>query len=108
MGQTPRRSNIVAISNSDPCIVEIDVNPGYVTGDFIRLTDLNGMVPVPRGMDPLNNYRFKIVLETDTTFKIKHPVTDEYVDSTNYPVYTEGGSCNLVNSNFVYNNPDEE
>ncbi len=108
MGQIPRRSNVIAISNGFPCIVEIDENPGYVTGDFVRLTDLNGMMPVPRGEDPLNNYRWKIVLTSDTTFKIKYPITDKYVDSTNFPPYIEGGYCNLVDTEFVYHNPDDE
>ncbi len=106
MGQTPRRSNILGITNSLPCVVTIDVNPGYVTGNFVRLTDLNGAMPIPRGEDPLNNYRWKIVLLTDTTFSLKHPVTDVPVDSTNFPPYVTGGYCNLVDDNFFYHNPD--
>lgn len=104
MGQTPRRANILNISNALPCVVEIDVNPGYVTNDFVRLTDLNGAMPNPRGVDPLNNYRWKIVLLTDTTFSLRYPVTNLPVDSTNFIPYVEGGFCNLVNDEFEYLN----
>lgn len=104
MGQTPKRSNVLSITNSKPCVVEIDVNPGYVTNDFIRLTDLNGAMPVNRGVDPLNNYRWKIVILTATTFYLKHPVKNTEVDSTNFPPYVEGGFCNLVNEVFEYLN----
>jgi hypothetical protein len=102
--QKSYQSNILSISNSNPCVVEIDVNPGYVTNDFVRLTDLNGAMPNPRGQDPLNNYRWKITMITDTTFFIKYPVTDLPVDSTNYTPYVEGGFCNLIQTNFEYLN----
>lgn len=100
--QTSYQSNIIGISNANPCVLEIDVNPGYVTGNFVRLTDLNGMMPIPRGEDPLNNYRWKIILLTDTTFSLHYPVTNLPVNSTNYPPYVEGGFCNLIRENFEY------
>jgi len=68
------------------------------------MPDLNGCMPVPRGEDPLNNYRWKIVLLTDTTFSLKYPVTDLPVDSTGFPPYVSGGYCNLVNREFEYLN----
>ena len=106
-GQTPKRANITGITNADPCVVTIDANPGYETGSFVRLTDLNGAKivspPAPRGMDPINNGRFKINLITNTTFSLKDPITEEYIDSTNYPPYISGGYCNLVNHEFIYN-----
>ena len=102
IGQIPRRSNIVSITNALPCVVEIDVNPGYITGNFVRLTDLNGSMPVPRGEDPLNNYRWQIVLTSDTTFYLKHPVTHIDVDSTNFTPYVSGGYCNLIETEFYY------
>ena len=108
MGQIPRRSNILGITNANPCVVSIDENPGYVTGDFVRLTDLNGAMPIARGEDPLNNYRWKITLISDTTFSLKHPVTNLPVDSTNFPPYVEGGFCKLIDTTFFYHNDDEE
>lgn len=107
MGQIPRRSNILNITNALPCVVEIDINPGYVTDDFVRLTDLNGAMPTPRGVDPLNNKRWKITMITDLTFSLKYPVTDLPVDSTNFPPYINGGYCNLVGRNFNFLNDGE-
>lgn len=108
MGQVPRRSNVLSISNSNPCSVEIDANPGYVTGSFIRLTDLNGAMPNPRGEDPINNGRFRIVLTSDVTFNLHDPITHDPINSSNFPPYVEGGYCNLVDQTFFYHNPDPE
>ena len=104
MGQVPYRANITGITNAFPCVVTIDENPGYSTDDFVRLTDLNGAMPTPRGEDPLNNYRWQITLISDTSFYLRHPVTGRKVDSTNFPPYVEGGYCNLVTQNFEYLN----
>ncbi len=107
MGQIPKRSNILAISNAFPCEVTIDINPGYITGDFVRLSNLNGAMPIPHGSDPLNNYRWQIVLTSDTTFNLKYPITHEYVDSTNFTPYVTGGFCNLIDRNFIYYNDED-
>ena len=104
MGQVPFRSNVLGITNANPCVVTIDVNPGYVTGNFIRLSDLNGAMPMPRGEDQLNNYRWKIILLSPTTFSLQYPVTGFDVDSTNFVPYVSGGFCNLVNYEFNYLN----
>jgi len=109
IGQLPMRANVLGITNADPCVVTIDENPGYVTGDFVRLTDLNSSIPTLRGMDPLNNYRWKIVLQSDTTFYLKDPITDLPIDSTNFPPYVEGGYCNLVQNTYIfYPSEDQE
>ncbi len=107
-GQIPRRANIIGITNSFPCSVETEEAHGYSTHEFVRLTDLNGVMPTPRGEDPLNNYRFRIVVTGDTTFNLQYPVTHEYVDSTAYPPYVEGGYCNLIAQEFIYHPDDEE
>lgn len=108
MGQTPHRSDILNITNAKPCVVTTTLEHGYSTGDFVRLTDLNGSMPVPRGEDPLNNYRFQIVVTDVDEFSLKHPVTHLDVDSTNYTPYVSGGYCNLIETSFVYLNDDEE
>lgn len=104
MGQVPRRTNIVNITNSLPCEVTTDQNHGYATFDFVRLTDLNGAIPIPRGEDPLNNYRFRIIVTGLTTFTLQDPITYEPIDSTLFPPYVEGGSCNLIVHDYVYVN----
>jgi hypothetical protein len=101
-GQAAARTDISNITNANPCEITTTTDHGYSTGDFVRLTDLNGAMPIPRGEDPLNNYRWKIIVTGDTTFTLKHPVTDLPVDSTNFPPYVEGGFCNLIQTNFTY------
>lgn len=103
MGQTPHRANITAISNAVRCEVTTDEEHGYSSGDFVRLTDLNGAMPTPRGEDPLNNYRFRIIVTGVTTFTLQDPITHDYIDSTNYTPYVEGGYCNLITQTYEYN-----
>lgn len=108
MGQTPHRANIINITNAFPCALTTTAAHGYSTGDFVRLTDLNGCMPIPRGEDPLNNYRWRIIVTGEDSFTLQHPVTNLPVDTTNYPPYVSGGYCNLIETNFVYLNDDEE
>lgn len=106
MGQTPRRATITNISNALPCEVTTTEEHGYATEDFVRLTNLNGVMPIPHGSDPLNNYRWKIVVTDIDKFTLKYPITNKPVDSTYFTPYATGGYCNLIESNFIYNNDD--
>jgi len=108
IGQLPHRSAIIGITNGYPCQVTTEEDHGFETFDFVRLTDLNGAMPNPRGEDPLNNKRYRIVVTGLTTFNLQDPITHKYIDSTNYPPYVEGGSCNKVEPNFVYYGEEEE
>ena len=108
IGQLPHRCDILSISNALPCVVETTEEHGYSTDAFVRLTDLNGMMPIPRGEDPLNNYRWQIVVLSPTTFSLKYPVTHAPVDSTQYPPYVEGGYCNLVPTNFYFYGDEQD
>ena len=108
MGQIPHRADILGITNALPCEVTTTEEHGYSTHDFVRLTDLNGCMPTPRGEDPLNNYRFRIIVTGVDTFTLQYPVTHRPVDSTNYPPYVTGGYCNLIETNFFYHGDDEE
>ena len=103
MGQTSHRVNIVGISNNNPCEITTDIDHGYKNFDFVRLTDLNGAMPEPRGEDPLNNYRFRIIITSLTTFTLQDPITYRGIDSTLFPPYVSGGFCNLIETNFEYN-----
>lgn len=102
IGQIPRRVPIVNITNSLPCEVTTEFEHGFPNKSFVRLTDLNGAMPVPRGEDPLNNYKFRIIVTGFFTFTLQDPITFLPVDSTNYPPYVTGGSCNLVQSTFIF------
>lgn len=102
MGQIPHRSDILSITNALPCAVTTTEEHGYSTHNFVRLTDLNGAMPIPRGEDPLNNYRFRIIVTGDDSFTLQDPITYKPIDSTNYPPYVTGGYCNLIETNFFY------
>lgn len=109
IGQITERVNILDITNALPCEVTTDGEHGFANKSFVRLTDLNGSMPVPRGEDPLNNYKFRIIVTDVDKFTLQHPITFEPVDSTNYTPYVTGGSCNLVQTTFIfYPSPDQE
>jgi len=106
-GQIPHRADILSISNALPCKVTTTLEHGYTTGSFVRLTDLNGMMPYPRGQDPLNNYRWKIVVTGVDEFTLKYPITHLPVDSSGFPPYVTGGYCNLIETDFYFHGDDE-
>ena len=103
MGQTAYRADITGISSADPCEVTTSAAHEYSTGDFVRLTDLNGAMPVHRGEDQLNNKRYKIVVTDTDKFTLKDPITFEDIDSTAFTPYVTGGYCNLIQTLFEYN-----
>lgn len=102
IGQLPDRAAIIGITNSLPCQVTTDGPHFFSNKVFVRLTDLNGAMPVPRGEDELNNKKFRIIVDGDETFLLQDPTTFEYIDSSNYPPYVTGGSANLVQTTFIY------
>lgn len=108
MGQVPRRSDILSITNALPCAVATTEEHGYSTHDFVRLTNLNGAMPSPHGSDPLNNYRFRIIVTGVDTFTLQYPVTFEPVDSINFTPYTTGGYCNLIERDYIYYNDEDD
>jgi len=101
-GQIPQRANIIAISNASPCEIQTESDHEFSTDDFVRLTDLNGSMPTLRGEDTLNNHRFQIIVTATDKFTLKYPITHLPVDSTTFPPYVEGGSCNVIAATFFY------
>jgi len=101
-GQQVRRTPISAVSTSAQCLVTTTDPHEFSSGDFVRITDLNSHMPVLRGQDQINNKLFKVVVDTATTFFIKDITTDRYIDSSGYTPYVEGGSCNLDQTEFIY------
>jgi hypothetical protein len=108
IGQLTDRASIVNITNALPCEVTTDGPHEFPNKSFVRLTDLNGAIPVARGEDPLNNYKFRIIVTDVNKFTLQDPITFLPIDSTTFPPYVTGGSCNLVQQNFVfYPSPDQ-
>ena len=101
-GQAAFRADISAMTNANPCVITTDADHGYNTHDFVRITDINGSIPVLRGMDPINNNKYRIVKIDSTSFSLEDPITFDKINSTNFPPYVEGGYCNLVEQNFIY------
>lgn len=102
IGQLPARALIINITNALPCVVTTDGPHEFENDVFVRLTGLNGAMPVPHGSDPLNNYKFKITVIDEDTFYLRDPITFLPIDSTNYTPYVEGGSANLVQNTFIF------
>jgi hypothetical protein len=101
-GQEVVRSDISAVSNAERCEITTSSAHGLSTDQFIRVTDLNGMIPVNRGQTQINNQRFKVYVTSTTTFYLRDPITSSYINSTNYTPYVEGGSVNLFQTQYQY------
>lgn len=101
-GQIPRRALIANITNSVQCEIETLEDHGYVDGDFVRITDLGDVMPIKRHFTQLDDNLYRVVFVDDTHFKIKDILTDEFIDSTDFGMYVEGGRVNLDNHNYVY------
>lgn len=102
MGQASLKSNISNVTNSNPCTVTTTEAHGYTTGNHVRITDLNGSIPVSRGVDQINNKRFKIVVLSSTEFLLEDPISLMPVDSSTYPTYVTGGNCTAITTEFEY------
>lgn len=107
MGQEVRRANIVGISNTKPCTVTTEEAHGFPASSMVRLTDLNGRIPTPRGMDELDGHRYQIKVPSETTMSLFDPITKEEIDATTYPPYVEGGFATMIQTEFQYEDQDE-
>jgi hypothetical protein len=101
-GQEAVRATISNISLAQRCEITTVEEDVFSTGNFVRLTDLDGMMPVPRGMDQINNNLYLIDVTGSTTFLIKDPITHDYINSTGFTPYVSGGRVNLDQSSFIY------
>lgn len=92
-GVTAYRANISAVTQADPCVVTTSAAHGYSTGQIVRITDLGDVGPnaTDRGMDQLNNNRYKIVVIDTTSFSLQDPVSGDDIDSSSYTAYVSGG-----------------
>ena len=78
---------------------------GYQSGQIVRFTDLGSDMPTARGMDELNNNRYKIVVLGATTFSLKDVITGEPVDGLAFTAYVSGGRIALETAVIALNNP---
>lgn len=103
-GVSSRHATISGITAADPVVVTHSAYT-FQTDQIVRITDLGSDMPTPRGMQQLNNNRYKIVVLTSTTFSLKDVITGEPVDGTTFTAYVSGGRIALETAVFQLNNP---
>lgn len=105
-GVSSRHATISGITAADPCVVTHSAYT-FQTNQIVRLTDLGEIGPgvAARGMDQLNNNRYRIVVLTSTTFSLKDVVTGEPIDSSAFTAYVSGGRIALESAVISLNNP---
>lgn len=92
---------ISAVTKANPVVVTTITDNGFQTGQTVMITDLGGK----RGMDQINNMRYKIVVLTPTMFSLQDIVTGDPIDSTNFTTYVSGGRIALETRVIRLNNP---
>lgn len=106
-GQVSHRATLLSVSLGFPCVITTTAAHGFSSRDFIRLTNLNGAMPIPHGADQLDGNRYRIIVTATDAFKIQDPITFEDIDSTNFTPYAEGGNVNLIETEYFYHGEDE-
>ncbi len=101
-GQEAHRADISGMTNAEPCVITTLDDHGYSTTQFVRITDINGSIPTLRGMDQINNKKFRVIKIDSTNFFLEDATTFEKIDSTNFTPYVEGGFCNLVEQTYEF------
>jgi len=102
IGQLPHRAILLSVSLANPCVITTTEAHDYSTHDFIRLTNLNGRMPIPHGADQLDGNKYRIIVTGADSFTLQDPITFEDIDSTNFTPYTSGGNVNLVENIFYF------
>ena len=103
-GQATSHATISGITQADPCVVTHSAYT-FQTNQIVRITDLGNTGVSDRGMGPLNNNRFRIVVLSATTFSLKDVITGEPIDSTTFTAYVSGGRITLETHIISLNNP---
>ena len=103
-GQASLHATISAISAADPVVITHSTYT-FQTNQVVRITDLGSDMPTARGMDQLNNNRYKIVVLSGTTFSLKDVITGEPIDGTSFTAYVSGGRIALETAVISLNNP---
>lgn len=103
-GQATSFATISGVSAADPCVVTHSTYT-FQTNQIVRITDLGAEMPTARGMDEINNKRYKIVVLGATTFSLKDVITGEPIDSSAFVTYVSGGRITLETHVIALNNP---
>lgn len=103
-GQANAHATISGITQADPCVITHSAYT-FQTNQIVRLTDLGNVGVTNRGMEQLNNNRYRIVVLSSTTFSLKDVITGEPIDSTSFTAYVSGGRITLETHVISLNNP---
>lgn len=103
-GQAVFRSNISAVSQAERCQITTTSAHSLSTGNHVRITDLGpvGTKATDRGMDQLDGKEFDIYVDSTTTFLLRDPISNQYIDSTDYVPYVSGGIVTKEQQSFDY------
>ena len=104
-GAASYQSSISSATAADPVVITTSAAHGYQSNQVVRITDLGSDMPTARGMDQLNNNRYKITVLTTTTFSLQDPVSGEDIDGSAFTAYVSGGYVNLESRVLQLNNP---
>lgn len=105
-GASAYRALISGVTKANPCVVTTVAAHNLQSNQIVRITDLGIGMPTARGMDQINNKRFKVAVLTSTTFSLKDPVTGDDIDSTDYTTWVAGGRVTLETRVLTLNNPE--
>lgn len=105
LGPVDHEALIQAVTRADPCVITTVAVHGYQTDQLVRISDLGPDAPTPRGMDEINNLRFRITVTSTTQFSLRDPITDDAIDSTNFVQWVAGGRVQLLSRSLTLNNP---
>jgi hypothetical protein len=107
LGVATSHKLIAGVSQANPCVVTTTAAHGYITNQIVRISDLGSDMPTARGMEQINNLRFKIVVIDSTSFSLKDVVSGEAINSTSYTAWVAGGRVTLESHSLTLNNPQQ-
>lgn len=102
------RALIAGVTQADPCVITTTAAHGFQTNQIVRITDLGSYdIPTARGMDQLNNNRYRIVVINSTSFSLKDVISDDPIDSTAFTAWVSGGRLDIESRVITLNNPQQ-
>lgn len=104
-GVTALRATIAGITQADPCVVTTTAAHGFQSNQIVRITDLGSDMPTARGMDQLNNNRYRITVIDGTSFSLQNVISGEDIDSTAYTAWVAAGFVTAETHVITQNNP---
>ena len=99
------RALISGVTQADPCVITTSTANDFQNDQIVRITDLGDVGVTNRGMEELNNNRYRIVVINTTSFSLKDVITDDPIDSTAFTAWVSGGRCDIETRVISLNNP---